>query len=161
MTPTPPSLFPTESDDETRMRQLSGEAVWEQVFTVEPLVRRARSEPRPLHRPVCARRCVLRRGLGLGHATHCRHLTRNWRWGLALGAAGAVVMALVVLRTEGATDRPGRLDLVGAVLWRGVLYAVTDGVLLSVFPILAVFAVFAGTPCSRARGFGIGSPARR
>ena len=31
------------------------------------------------------------------------------------------------------------------LLWRGVLYGATDGVLLSVFPILAVFGAFAGT----------------
>jgi hypothetical protein len=74
-----------------------------------------------------------------------RDFTRNWRWGLLLGAAGAAVMALVVLRTEDATPRPGGIDLAAAVLWRGVLYGVTDGVLLSVFPILAVFAAFAGT----------------
>ena len=71
--------------------------------------------------------------------------TRNWRWGLVLGAAAAVLMAFIVLRTEGATDRPGGIELAAAVLWRGVLYGVTDGVLLSVFPILAVFAAFAGT----------------
>jgi hypothetical protein len=75
-----------------------------------------------------------------------RHdFTRNWRWGLALGAVGALVMTFVVLRTEDATDRPGGIELTAAVLWRGVLYGVTDGVLLSVFPILAVFATFAGT----------------
>ena len=74
-----------------------------------------------------------------------RDFTRNWRWGLALGAAGAALMALIVLRTEDATARPGGIELTAAVLWRGVLYGVTDGVLLSVFPILAVFAAFAGT----------------
>jgi hypothetical protein len=75
-----------------------------------------------------------------------RHdFTRNWRWGLALGAVGALVMTFVVLRTEDATDRPGGIELAAAVLWRGVLYGVTDGVLLSVFPILAVFAAFGGT----------------
>lgn len=72
-------------------------------------------------------------------------LWRNWRWGLALGALGAVVMSLVVFRTEEATDRPGGLELLAALLWRGVLYGATDGVLLSVFPILAVFGAFAGT----------------
>jgi hypothetical protein len=72
-------------------------------------------------------------------------LWRNWRWGLALGALGAVVMSLVVLRTEDATARPDGLELVAAVLWRGVLYGATDSVLLSVFPILAVFGAFAGT----------------
>jgi hypothetical protein len=74
-----------------------------------------------------------------------RDLLQNWRWGLALGAIGAAATALIVLRTEGATDRPGGVELVAAVLWRGVLYGATDGVLLSVFPILAVFAAFAGT----------------
>jgi hypothetical protein len=63
--------------------------------------------------------------------------------------AGAAVMASIVLRTEDATDRPGGLELIGAVAWRGVLYGVTDGVLLSVFPILAVFAAFAGTRLRR------------
>lgn len=72
-------------------------------------------------------------------------LLRNWRWGLALGAAGAAAMAFTVFRTEAATDRPDGLDLIAAILWRGVLYGATDGVLLSVFPILAVFAAFAGT----------------
>ena len=78
-----------------------------------------------------------------------RDFTRNWRWGLVLGAAGAAAMALIVLRTEDATSRPGSIDLAAAVLWRGVLYGVTDGVLLSVFPILAVFAAFAGTRLRR------------
>jgi hypothetical protein len=72
-------------------------------------------------------------------------LIRNWRWGLALGALGATVTAFIVFRTEDATERPGGLELVGTILWRGVLYGATDGVLLSVFPILAVFAAFAGT----------------
>ncbi|HUP33533.1 MAG TPA: GerMN domain-containing protein [Gaiellaceae bacterium] len=82
---------------------------------------------------------------GLGH----RDLARNWRWGLVLGAAGAAAMALVVVRTEDATDRPGGLELAGAVLWRGVVYGAADGVLLSVFPILAVFAALAGTRLRR------------
>ncbi len=76
-------------------------------------------------------------------------VARNWRWGLALGLATAAVMAFIVLRTEEATPRPGGMELVGAVAWRGILYGVTDGVLLSVFPILAVFAAFAGTRLRR------------
>ena len=72
-------------------------------------------------------------------------LLRNWRWGLALGAVGAAALAFNVVRMEDATDRPGGFELVAAILWRGVLYGATDGVLLSVFPILAVFAAFAGT----------------
>jgi hypothetical protein len=78
-----------------------------------------------------------------------RDLVRNWRWGLALGALGAAATSLIVFRTEDATDRPAGLELVAAILWRGVLYGATDGVLLSVFPILAVFAAFAGTTLRR------------
>lgn len=87
------------------------------------------------------------RSTGLGRAD----LTRNRRWGLVLGAAGAALLAVTVLRTEDATDRPGGLELAGAVLWRGVVYGATDGILLSVFPILAVFAAFAGTRLRRRR----------
>ena len=35
---------------------------------------------------------VLRRGLGPGHPPHPADLSRNWRWGLALGALGAAAM---------------------------------------------------------------------
>jgi hypothetical protein len=50
-----------------------------------------------------------------------------------------------VIRTEDSTARPDGAELVGAVLWRGVVYGATDGLLLSVFPILVVFAAFAGS----------------
>ncbi|HEX4746832.1 MAG TPA: hypothetical protein VFU99_08120 [Gaiellaceae bacterium] len=55
------------------------------------------------------------------------------------------MLAAVVLRTEDATARPDGLELAGALVWRGLLYGVTDGLLLSVFPILVVFSAFAGT----------------
>ncbi|HEU4449021.1 MAG TPA: hypothetical protein VFR63_03425 [Gaiellaceae bacterium] len=64
---------------------------------------------------------------------------------LALGAVFAGIVALIVLRTEDATARPDGLELVGAVVWRGLVYGFADGLLLSAFPILAVFAMFAGT----------------
>lgn len=64
---------------------------------------------------------------------------------IVLGVVFAAVMAVVVLRTADATDRPGGLTLLGAVIWRGVFYGAIDGLLLSAFPILAVFAAFEGT----------------
>jgi len=73
---------------------------------------------------------------------------RRWLLALSLGAAFAGVMALVVLRTENATARPDGLELVGAVIWRGLVYGMADGVLLSAFPILVVFAAFAASPVS-------------
>jgi len=72
-------------------------------------------------------------------------LMRNWHWGVGLGAVGAVAMVFTVLRTEDATSRPDGLEFLAALLWRGVVYGLTDGLLLSVFPILAVFAAFGGT----------------
>ena len=51
----------------------------------------------------------------------------------------------MVVRTEDATARPHGLELAGAIAWRGILYGFTDGLLLSVFPILVVFAALAGT----------------
>lgn len=72
-------------------------------------------------------------------------VTRRWGWAVGLGVACAAVLAVMVVRTEDATARPDGLELVGAVLWRGVVYGATDGLLLSVFPILVVFAAFAGS----------------
>ena len=70
-------------------------------------------------------------------------------WAVGLGVLFAGVLAVMVVRTEDATARPDGLELIGAVLWRGVLYGVTDGLLLSVFPILVVFAAFAGSRLDR------------
>jgi D-alanyl-D-alanine carboxypeptidase len=84
-------------------------------------------------------------------------LTRNWRWGVSLGAGAAAALVAVVLRTEDATARPEGLSFVGAILWRGVLYGVTDGVLLSVFPILAVFAALPGLRRRRGGTIGVGA----
>jgi D-alanyl-D-alanine carboxypeptidase len=71
-------------------------------------------------------------------------LTRNWRAGVGLGALFAGAMVAIVLN-EPATSRPGGIDFAAAVVWRGILYGFADGLILSAFPILAVFAAFAGT----------------
>lgn len=70
---------------------------------------------------------------------------RRWRPAVALGLGCAALLALMVLRVEDATARPDNLTVAGAVLWRGVVYGAADGLFLSAFPILAVFAAFAGT----------------
>lgn len=70
---------------------------------------------------------------------------RRWRLTLVLGAAFAAILAVSVLRIDEATARPDGLELAAAVIWRGVVYGATDGLFLSAFPILAVFAAFAGT----------------
>jgi hypothetical protein len=74
---------------------------------------------------------------------------RHWVTALLLGLAAAGVLIAMVLRTEDATSRPDGIELAGAIAWRGILYGVTDGLLLSVFPILVVFAAFAGSRLDR------------
>ena len=70
-------------------------------------------------------------------------LARNWRSGVGIGLVFAAVMVAIV-RNEPATAHPGGFDFIAAIAWRGVLYGLADGVMLSAFPILAVFAAFAG-----------------
>ena len=74
---------------------------------------------------------------------------RHWLAAVLLGLAAAGVLAAMVVRTEETTSRPDGAELVGAIAWRGIVYGVTDGLLLSVFPILVVFAAFAGTRLHR------------
>jgi hypothetical protein len=76
---------------------------------------------------------------------------RRWRWAVVLGLLVAVVLGVVVIRTEPATPGPVGLALAWAVLWRGVVYGAVDGLLLSAFPILAVFAAAEGSRMRRRR----------
>jgi hypothetical protein len=67
-------------------------------------------------------------------------------WAAGLGFALGAFLAFMVLRTEDATSRPDGLEFFGALVWRGVLYGLADGLLLSAFPILVVFAAVEGRP---------------
>ena len=78
-------------------------------------------------------------------------IRRRWILATALGLVVALVMALVVLRAEDATSRPDGPAVVGAVVWRGLLYGIADGVLLSAFPILVVYAAFAASALNERR----------
>jgi len=78
---------------------------------------------------------------------------RRWILAVGLGLLCGGLLAVMVVRTESATVRPGGITLIGAVAWRGVVYGMVDGLLLSAFPILAVFAAFADRPLlQRLRG---------
>jgi hypothetical protein len=72
-------------------------------------------------------------------------LLRRWRWGVSLGALAGVLLTFTVLR-EPATPHPHGLTFLGAIVWRGIVYGAADGALLSAFPILAVFGLFASKP---------------
>jgi hypothetical protein len=86
-------------------------------------------------------------------------LTRHWRWAVSLGVVAGALLTFTVLR-EPSTSHPGGLTFVGAILWRGVAYGAADGLLLSAFPIIAVFGLFASKPLrerSRTAVAGIGA----
>jgi hypothetical protein len=68
---------------------------------------------------------------------------RRWRLMLVLGAVFAVAGALIVHGAEDSGPHPGGLEFAGALLWRGLVYGAADGLLLSAFPIMLVFAALA------------------
>jgi hypothetical protein len=64
---------------------------------------------------------------------------------IGLGLLAGALLVLIVYRTEEGTPHPEGIDFAAAIAWRGVFYGAIDGLLLSAFPILVVFAAFAGT----------------
>jgi hypothetical protein len=71
-------------------------------------------------------------------------LRRRWRLTSAVTVVVSGLLVAIVYRTEETTNGPEGLELAAAIAWRGVFYGAVDGLLLSVFPILAVFAAFQG-----------------
>jgi len=83
-------------------------------------------------------------------------LRKNWVWGV-IGAivAGAFVVSNVFNQPTSAA--PGGIELVGAILWLGVVYGTTDALLLSILPLFATWQALAGVGWTR-RWYGrIGS----
>jgi hypothetical protein len=77
---------------------------------------------------------------------------RQWRWAAALGVIFAGLSAFIVLGTEDATSHPGGVEFLAAIGWRGLVYGAADGLLLSAFPILVVFAALKNSGLRRRRG---------
>lgn len=97
-------------------------------------------------------------GLFLGWARDTgqsgRHMcAHRWKLAVLLALAAAGAMAFLATRQDLSGPRPGGLTFVGAIAWRGVVYGAADGLLLSAFPILLVFAALRDTQLrKRARG---------
>jgi hypothetical protein len=72
-------------------------------------------------------------------------LRRRWVLAVVLGLIFAAAMAMLVIRTEPASSGPTGVRLVWDVAWRGLVYGAVDGLFLSSFPILAVFAAGKGS----------------
>jgi hypothetical protein len=77
---------------------------------------------------------------------------RRWRLAVGLGFAFALVSMLIVFQAEDAGPTPDGAALAGSLLWRGLMYGAVDGLLLSAFPILLVFAAFSGSRLRERRG---------
>jgi hypothetical protein len=77
---------------------------------------------------------------------------RHWRLALGLGAAFAVVSAFIATGAEDGGSHPGGIEFAGALIWRGFVYGAADGLLLSAFPILLVFAALGSSGLRRRAG---------
>lgn len=69
-------------------------------------------------------------------------LWHNWVWGVI----GAIVLGILTIRnvqSQPASPRSHGGRLIFEILWPGFLYGLTDGLLLSVFPVLATWQAFA------------------
>ncbi len=77
---------------------------------------------------------------------------RRWRLAVGLGIAFAAVSAFIAVNAEDGTGHPGGIEFIAALAWRGVVYGAADGLLLSAFPILVVFAALGSSPVRRRTG---------
>ena len=84
---------------------------------------------------------------------------RHWRLALALGVVFAAISAFIATRAEDATTQPGGIEFIAALVWRGIMYGAADGLLLSAFPILLVFAALRDSRLRRRTGgiFAVGA----
>jgi hypothetical protein len=79
-------------------------------------------------------------------------IARRWRLALGLGLIVAAVSAFIAVRAEDGSPHPGGLEFIAALGWRGVIYGAADGLLLSAFPILLVFAALRDSDVRRRVG---------
>jgi hypothetical protein len=79
-------------------------------------------------------------------------LTRRWRLAVGLGVVCAVVGAAIAAGAEDGSGHPGGIQFIGALVWRGIVYGAADGLLLSAFPILVVFAALENSRLRRRTG---------
>jgi hypothetical protein len=68
--------------------------------------------------------------------------TNRWGWGL-IGAAVAGALLARLSRHQPSGPRPQGWRLAASLAWEGVMYGITEGLLLSVLPVLVTWQVFA------------------
>jgi hypothetical protein len=77
---------------------------------------------------------------------------RRWRLAVGLGVVFAAISMVIAVRADGGGTHPGGIEFVAALGWRGILYGAADGLLLSAFPILLVFAALRDSRLRRRAG---------
>ncbi len=77
---------------------------------------------------------------------------RRWKLAVLLGLVAAGAMAFIATRQDVSGPHPGGMTLIGSVAWRGVVYGAADGLLLSAFPILLVFAAMKNSKLRKRAG---------
>ncbi len=65
-------------------------------------------------------------------------MRQHWVWGV-IGASVAGAFAVSNVLNQPASAVPSGLELVGAILWLGVVYGTTDALLLSILPLVATW----------------------
>ena len=68
-------------------------------------------------------------------------ILHNWIWGIM----GAMILGIITIRnvlSQPTSPRSKGLNLAFDLLWSGFLYGLTDGLLLSVFPVIATWQAF-------------------
>ena len=79
-------------------------------------------------------------------------VARRWPLAVGLGFVFAAIGAVIAIGAEDGSPHPGGIEFIGALLWRGIVYGAADGLLLSAFPILLVFAMFENSRLRRRLG---------
>jgi xanthine/uracil permease len=77
---------------------------------------------------------------------------RRWRLAVGLGVVFAAISAFIAIGAENSSPHPGGIEFVAVLFWRGVVYGAADGLLLSAFPILLVFAALRNSTVRRRAG---------
>ena len=84
-------------------------------------------------------------------------LRRNWPLGLA-GAALAAAFSVRFVLSQPASPGPQGFDLARASLWLGVIYGMTDALLLTVLPVISVWSIFRSLGWLHAPWGWVGAP---
>jgi hypothetical protein len=79
-------------------------------------------------------------------------IARRWKASVGLGLAFAAISAFIATRAEDGSPHPDGIEFIGALVWRGIVYGAADGLLLSAFPILVVFAALRESRLRRRAG---------